>query len=139
MLQLLSLTKWFFNQISVIHDNISSQVVDKRRDGFGQHMNTSITHDNICEVIHKKCHPKSYHSNIKYHMTLYILFIVVLHWSRKNPSLTTLLSHMSPPFCILGFLALGSLQVLHCGHFQLHKQSLTLDRAGVDKKLYRVE
>ena len=32
---LLSLTKWFFIQISIIHDNISSQDVDERREGFG--------------------------------------------------------------------------------------------------------
>ena len=31
MLQLLSLTKWFSIQISIIHDNISSQVAHKRR------------------------------------------------------------------------------------------------------------
>ena len=31
VLQLLSLTKWFFIQISIIDDNISSQVADKRR------------------------------------------------------------------------------------------------------------
>ena len=61
-----------FNQISIIHDYISSQVVDKRRQGFGQWMNPSIIHDNICKLIHKKCHLKSYHSDIKYHMTLYV-------------------------------------------------------------------
>jgi hypothetical protein len=37
----------FFTQISIIHDNISSQVVDKRRQSFGQWMNSSIMHDDI--------------------------------------------------------------------------------------------
>ena len=58
MLQLLSLNKWFFIQVSIIHDNTSSQVLDKRRYGFGKWMNLSIIHDNICKLIHKKCHPK---------------------------------------------------------------------------------
>ena len=31
VLQILSLTKWFFIQISVIHDNVSSQVAANRR------------------------------------------------------------------------------------------------------------
>ena len=65
-------------QILIIHDNISSQVVEKRRWGFGQWMNSSITHDNLCQLIHKKCHPKSYHSDMKCHMTLDIVFRVVL-------------------------------------------------------------
>ena len=33
VLQLLSLTKWFLIQILIIHDNISSQVADKRKVG----------------------------------------------------------------------------------------------------------
>ena len=73
LLQLLSLMKWFYVQIWIIHDNISSKVVDKRREGFGQWMNLSIIHDNICSFIHKKCHPKSYHSDIKYHIILSII------------------------------------------------------------------
>ena len=35
-------------------------------------------HDNICSLIHKKCHLESYHSGIKYHMTLNIILSVVL-------------------------------------------------------------
>ena len=31
LLQLLSFTKWFFIQVSITHDDSSSQVVDKRR------------------------------------------------------------------------------------------------------------
>ena len=57
-----------FIQISNIHDNISSQVANKRWKGFGPWMNSSIIHDSICKLIHKKCHPKSYHSDIKYHV-----------------------------------------------------------------------
>jgi hypothetical protein len=39
-------------------------------------MNSPIIHDEICSLIHKKCHPKSYHSDIKYHMTLTTIFSV---------------------------------------------------------------
>ena len=53
MLQLLLLTKWIFIQISIIHDNISSQDADKRRWGFGQWMNSSIIRDIICSLVHK--------------------------------------------------------------------------------------
>ena len=63
------------------HDNISWQTVDMRRQGFGQWMNSSIVHDIICKFIHKKCHLKSYHSDIKYHMTLNIKFSVVFFGS----------------------------------------------------------
>ena len=47
VLKSLSLTKWFFIQISIIHDNILSQIVDKRMKGFGQQMNSIITHYTI--------------------------------------------------------------------------------------------
>ena len=33
-------------------------------------MNSSIIYYNICSLIHRKCHPKSYHSDSKYLMTL---------------------------------------------------------------------
>jgi hypothetical protein len=33
---------------------------------------------NICLLIHKKCHPKSYHSDMKYHMVLNIVFSVAM-------------------------------------------------------------
>ena len=71
--KVLSLTKWFFIQILIIHDNFSSQVADKRRPGFGQRMNSSIIHANICSLIHRKRHPKSYHSDI------YTIFSVTTH------------------------------------------------------------
>jgi hypothetical protein len=37
-------------------------------------MNPSIISDSICKLIHKKCHLKSYCSDVKYHMTLNIIF-----------------------------------------------------------------
>ena len=40
-------------------------------------MDSSIIHDNICSLIHKKFHPKSYLSDIKDHVNLNILFSVV--------------------------------------------------------------
>jgi hypothetical protein len=43
-LQLLSRTNLIVIQISIIHDNISSKVVDKIRYGFGQWMKSSIIH-----------------------------------------------------------------------------------------------
>jgi hypothetical protein len=76
VLQNLSLPEWLSIQISIIHDNILPQVVDKRRQGFGQWMNSSIIHDSVCSHIHKKCHPKSYHNHIEYHMTFNIRFSV---------------------------------------------------------------
>ena len=37
---------------------------------------SSIIHDKICKLINKKCHPKTYQSDIKYQMTLDMIFIV---------------------------------------------------------------
>ena len=68
MLQILSITKWFFIQISIIHDN-------------------------ICSLIHKKCHPKTCHNKIKYCIQCSTSF-VKFH-SLRNPfctSTTTLIS-----------------------------------------------
>ena len=76
MLQLQPLIKWYLIQISIIRDNLSSQVVDKRRHGFDQRMNSSIIHDIICSLLHKRCHPNSYHSDVTYHMILDIRFSV---------------------------------------------------------------
>ena len=42
-------------------------------------MSSSIIHDNICSLIHKKRHPKSYHSDINYHITLNIIFSIAIH------------------------------------------------------------
>ena len=47
VLQLPSLIKWFLIQILIIHDNVSSQVVDKRNHGF----------DQMDELVH---HPQQY-------------------------------------------------------------------------------
>ena len=49
-------------------------------------MNSSSIHDNICSLIHKKCHLKSNRSDIKYHTTLNITFSIVslyLLWRHK--------------------------------------------------------
>ena len=62
---------------SFIHDNIASQVADKRRWGFDQWMNSSIIR-NVCSLIHPKCQPKRCHSDIKYHMTLNTIFSVAV-------------------------------------------------------------
>jgi hypothetical protein len=45
--------------------------------GFSQRMNSLIIHDNIFSLIYKRCHPKSYAGDIKYHMTLNVIFSVV--------------------------------------------------------------
>jgi hypothetical protein len=42
VLQLLPLNKWFFIQFSITHYDISVQFADKRREGFGQWMSSSI-------------------------------------------------------------------------------------------------
>ena len=46
--------------------------------GFGQWMNLSIIHDNVCSLLHKKCRPKRHHGDLKYHMTLIIMFSVMI-------------------------------------------------------------
>ena len=42
---------------------------------------------NICSLIHDKCHPKSYHSDVKYHTTINIIFSVV--HVRKHAALSS--------------------------------------------------
>ena len=49
-----------------------------------QWMNSSIIHDSICLLSHK-CHPKSYHSDIKHHMTLNIIFTVAPAQPHNRP------------------------------------------------------
>jgi hypothetical protein len=39
-------------------------------------LNSSIIHDNVCSLIYKKCHPKSYYGGIKYYVTSNIVFSV---------------------------------------------------------------
>ena len=46
--------------------------------GFGHWMNASIIHDNFCKLSHKKRHLKSYHADMKYHVTINIIFISVV-------------------------------------------------------------
>ena len=60
---------------------IQSQVDDKRRQSFGRWMNSSIIHDNICSLVHMQFHPKSYHSDTKYHIFQFTWHIRTLpHW-----------------------------------------------------------
>ena len=37
---------------------------------------SSIIHDNICSLLHKEFHTKTYHTDTNYHMTLNIIFSV---------------------------------------------------------------
>jgi hypothetical protein len=61
---------------------------------LGQWMNSSIIHDNTCSLIHKKCHPKSCHSDIKYHVTLHIIrYIVYYLWAWHSRHLYKLIHH----------------------------------------------
>ena len=94
LLQLPSLTKWFLIQNSIIH-NISSQVVHKRKQGFGQRRNSSTVHDNTCSLIHNKCHPKSHHSDINYHIILNSMFtVLMLFWVKNNSLSKTITSNV---------------------------------------------
>ena len=45
--------------------------------GFWPH--SSIIHDHICSLIHKKCHPKNYYSDMNYLVTLNIIYIVLIN------------------------------------------------------------
>ena len=45
-------------------------------------MQIPIIQDNICKLIHQKCHPKSYYNGVKYHMTQNIIFSIILHTTR---------------------------------------------------------
>ena len=78
MLQLLSLTKRFF------YPNLNHpwqyfiRSWSQEKIGFGQWMNSSIIHDNICSLSQKKYHPKNNHTEIQYHITLNIIFSVLL-------------------------------------------------------------
>ena len=72
VLQLLSLTELrLFLGISIVHDNSSSRVGDKKRYGIRQWwLNSSIIHDNICSLIYKQFHPESCHSDTKFSVVL---------------------------------------------------------------------
>ena len=58
-------------------------------------MNSSITHDNVCELIHKKRHPKIYHGDIKYNMALNKIFNVVTPIFSNLGPLTNLFLHVT--------------------------------------------
>ena len=120
VLQLLSLTNCFSIQIPIIHDNISTQVADKRRYGFGQWLNSSIIHDSICSLIHKKRHPKHYHGDIKYHMTLNIIFTVVIWFAFLNCS-----SNLKPMIIAKGI----TMAHAHCS--MQHYIMYNLDKSGL--------
>ena len=54
--------------------------------------NSSIIHVRICSLIHKKCKPKSYHSDTKYHITLNIIFSVLDQgWAEMNLLVQTII------------------------------------------------
>ena len=46
------------------------KLLTKDSSSIGQWMHPYIIHDVICSLIYKKCHLKSYHIDIKYHMTI---------------------------------------------------------------------
>ena len=50
--------------------------------------------DNTCKLFHKKCQYKSYHNDIKYHMTLNTIFSVVSNSHKCNEHETMLLVEM---------------------------------------------
>jgi hypothetical protein len=63
-----------------MHANIPSQIVDKRREGFGQWMNSSIMHDNIVHLFIKSVISKVTITTKKYHdRTLNIIFNVITY------------------------------------------------------------
>ena len=75
MLQMLLHTKWFFIQIPIIHDKISSQKLLSnityqtlvQQLAFGE---LKVTWDDkICLVTPRKCHQKIYQSDVTYDMT----------------------------------------------------------------------
>ena len=61
----------FKSSMTILHHKLLTKKV-----GFWPINELIHHHDNICSLIHKKCHPKSYHNDIKWHMTLNIIFSV---------------------------------------------------------------
>ena len=57
-------------------------------------MNLSIIHEDIYSVIHKMCHPKSYHSDIEYDMTLNITLGVMFSFPKLTSPNTKAASSM---------------------------------------------
>jgi hypothetical protein len=62
-----------------MHANIPSQIADKRREGFGQWMNSSIIHDNIVHLFIESVISKVTITTEKYHRTLNIIFNVITY------------------------------------------------------------
>jgi len=91
ILQLLSLTKQFFiqNFNHLWQFYITSCWLEK----VGFWAVAEFIHHPWRSLIHKKCHPKSYHRDIKYHITLNIIFSVVagveLFWFSLQTLLTS--------------------------------------------------
>ena len=112
VLQLLSLTKWLFIQISIIHDNISSQVAGRVLANGWTHLSsiTVCVHVFIISVI-PKFTIVTY--DIKYHMTLNIIFSVVFLHRKFNlfPIWTSGSKHAQGynrmPSCIMVLTPLG--------------------------------
>ena len=96
-------------------------------------MNSSIIHDSICKLIHKKCHLKSYYSDIKYHTTLKIIFsvpnityaeVVIVVWKYivwGHPNLLNVILHNVTPLLYLKTLGNGyvNLNLPLCCHISL--------------------
>ena len=73
-----------FIQISIIHDHsISSQVSSQEKVGSWP-MDVLNHHlwQLFVKFIHQKCHPRSYHSDIKYLMKLNIIFIAGMGYTK---------------------------------------------------------
>ena len=66
---------------------------------FGRWVNSSIIHDNMSSLIHNKCHPKSYHSDIEYHMPLNIPPTSCTHIDFKNWSFEELVMGVELNMC----------------------------------------
>ena len=62
MLQLPSLTHTFSSKSQSSMTTFHHKLLTREGKGFGRWTNPSIMHDTICALIHKKCHPRSSHS-----------------------------------------------------------------------------
>ena len=103
---------WGDCRITVLH-NVTYEVISnfnhpwqyfitscwQEKIGFFGPMDDELIHhpSNICSLIHKKCHPKSYHSDIKYHMTLNNIFSVVDMQHSFKCLLTTMIHSIDGP------------------------------------------
>ena len=90
---------------------------------FGQWMNSSIIHDSMCSLMHKRCHPKGYHRDIRYHVTLTTIFSVASSQSSVGGRYN--LSRLS-----------GMFQVPECGKFG--RWSLRFNRLNSTRWIHMV-